>query len=262
MNTPEDSISTIKDFVSYWDILIGILCMLIIVPFIYIGFLRSRTIPQNQLHLHFKGQYNAKDIIDHVEELESTLNKKFSKFKTLIELVDSETERGIRTHSEIINSIVLCIKLNGRKRLTVFWDSSDGVLKVLILLLPLISALIVIVSNIYFGLSGLIMSLIPMAFFIPVVLIIFSSFLKISQNIFRKKGRSIPALSLAFIALEALINTHIARSFDNETKQHFYYTKIHKYNNEVNSDTGFSKVYIRTSSEIYGSLEELTNGKN
>ena len=132
----------------------------------------------------------------------------------------------------------------------------------MILLLPLVVATIVVISNIYYGLGGVIMSLIPMLFIIPVILTTFSNFLRISQNIFRKKGNPIPALSLANLAVEALINTHIIRSFDKDTKEHFYYTRIHKYNNEVNAEIGLlSKVYVRTSSEKYGSMKELTIGE-
>ena len=131
----------------------------------------------------------------------------------------------------------------------------------MILLLPLIGAIVVLISHIYFGLGGLVMSLVPMIFIMPVILIIFSYFLKFSQKIFRKRGKPFPALSLAFLAVEALINTHIARSFDNKTGDHFYYTKIHENNNEVNSKSGFSKVYVQTSSDIYGNLKEQAIGE-
>ena len=85
--------------------------------------------------------------------------------------------------------------------------------------------------------------------------------MKISQNILRRSGKPLPALSLAFIAVEALINTHVARSFDKGSGAYYYYTRIHKYNNEVNAEIGLSKVYVRTSSDIYGSLKELTIGE-
>ncbi|HSH19203.1 MAG TPA: hypothetical protein VLA03_02045, partial [Draconibacterium sp.] len=172
-----------------------------------------------------------------------------------------DTEGDLRRHSEIINSALLCIKLNGRKRLTVFWDFSDTILKVMILLLPLIGVIVILISHIYFGVVGLVMSLIPILFIMPFIFIIFSWFLRISQNIFRKNGNPLPALSLAFLAVEALINSHVARSFDNETRDYYYYTRIHKYNNEVNAKSGFSKVYVQTSSEIYGSMKELTIGE-
>ncbi len=260
-NTSADSVSTIKDLVSYWDILLYLACMLIVVPFVYIGYLKIHIVPEEQLPYHFEGEFTAKDIINHVEGLEKILGKKFSKFKRFIELLDDDTDGDLRTHSEIINSALLCIKFNGRRRLVVFWESSDVMLKVIVLLLPLIVAIIVFISNIYYGLGGIIMSLIPMVFIVPLILTLFSNFLRISQDILKKKGNQIPALSLAFLAVEALINTHLARSFDNETRDHYYYTMIHKYNNEVNAKFGFSEVHVRTSSEIYGSMKELTIGE-
>ena len=95
----------------------------------------------------------------------------------------------------------------------------------------------------------------------PVILIVFSWFLKFSQRIFRKRGKPVPALSLASLALDTLINTHIARSFDKNTGDYFYYTRIHKYNNEVNAKSAFSKVYVQTSSDIYGDLKEQAIGE-
>ena len=261
-NASADSVSTIKDLVSYWDILLFIACMLIVVPFIYIGYLKIHMVTDEQLPYHFGGEYTSKEIIKHVEVLEKAFGKKFSKFKRLIELFDKDTEGDLRKHSEIINSALVCIKFNGRNRLTVFWELSDTMLKVIILLLPLIVATIVFISNIYYGLGGVLMSLIPMVFIVPVILTTFSNFLRISQNIFRKKGNPLPTLSLANLAADALINTHIVRSFDKDSREHFYYTRIHKYNNEVNGEVGFlSNVYVQTSSEIYGSMKELTIGE-
>lgn len=262
-NSPEnlDSLSSIKDMVSYWDTILYIVCLLVLGLFVYIVYLKNHTISNKQMPLHFKGEYNTRDIIEHVENLETKFDKKFPRFKKSIKQFDKDSEGDMRKHAEIINSVLLCIKLNGRKRLAVFWDYSDTILKVMILLLPLIGATIVFISQIYFGIVGLVMSLISMIFIMPVILIIFSSFLKLSQNIFRKKGKSCPALSLTFIAVEALINTHIARSFDNKTGHHFYYTKIHKYNNEVNAKSGFSGVYVQTSSDIYGNLKEQAIGE-
>lgn len=261
INTSIDLVSSIKDLLSYWDFLLFIASLLIVVPFVYIGYLKNHTMPDKKLPYHFGGEYTARDIIKHIEDLEVTLGKKFSKFKKLIELFDKDTEGDVRRHSEIINSALLCIKLNGRKRLVAFWDLSDAMLKVIILLLPLVIATIVFISYIYYGLVGFILSLIPILFITHGILIVFSYFLKISQNLFRKKGKPFPALSLAFLAVEALINSHVSRSYDSTTKNHYYFTMIHKYNNEVNAKSGFSKVHVLTSSEIYGSMEELTIGE-
>lgn len=256
-----DSISSIKDMVPYWDVMLYIVCLLILVPLVYIGYLKNHTIPNQQMPFHFKGEYNAKDIIEHVEELEIIFGKKFPTFKKSIEQFNNDSECDIRKHAEVINSILICIKLNGRKRLTVFWDFSDTILKVMILLLPLIGAIVVFISHIYFGVVGLVMSLIPMLFIMPVILILFSYFLKFSQKIFRKRGKPKPALSLAFLAVEALINTKIVRSFDNKTGDYFYYTRIHENNNQVNAKIGLSKVYVKTSSDMYGNLKEQAIGE-
>lgn len=255
------SILSIKDLVSYWNVLLFIFCLLVVIPFVYIGYLKNYAVPDKKMLYHFKGEYNAKHIIAYVEELEILFGKRFLKFKKSIEQYDKDTAGDLRKHSEVIDSIILCIKLNGRKRLTVFWDFSDTFLKVIILLLPLIGAVIVLISNTYYGLIGFILSLVSMIFLLPIIPIMFSYFLQYTQYVFRKRGKTLPALSLAFFAMEALLNRNIVRSFNHKTGDYFYYTIIHNYNNLVNAKSGFSDVYVRTGSSIYGNLEEQSLGE-
>lgn len=255
------SILSIKDLVSYWNVLLFIFCLLVVIPFVYIGYLKNYAVPDKKVLYHFKGEYNAKHIIAYVEELEILFGKRFLKFKKSIEQYDKNTAGDLRKHSEVIDSIILCIKLNGRKRLTVFWDFSDTFLKVIILLLPMVGAVIVLISNTYYGLIGFILSLVSMIFLLPIILIMFSYFLQYTQYVFRKRGKTLPALSLAFFAMEALLNRNIVRSFNHKTGDYFYYTIIHNYNNLVNAKSGFSDVYVRTSSSIYGNLEEQSLGE-
>jgi len=250
------SISSIKDFVSYFDIMLYLLSLLLLVPFAYLGYLKNRKIHDNKIPYHFKGVYNSKQLIDHVEGLELLFCKRFHRFKKLLEQFGQDSAGDMRKHNEVINSILLCIKLNGRTRLTAFWDLSDIFLKIMILLLPLIGLIVVLISNIYFGLGGLVMSLFAMLFIIPVMLVMFSHFLRIAQYIFGRTSKTVPALSLAFIAIESLINTNVSRSRDDTTGEFFYYTTIHKNNNEVNANTRLSSVYVTTSSMIYGDLKK------
>jgi hypothetical protein len=262
-SVPENvnSILSIKDTVSYWIVLLYILCLLIVIPFVYIGYLKNYTISDKKMPYHFKGDYNAKHIIAYVAELETLFGKRFLKFKKSIEQFDMDSAGNLSKHAEVIDSIILCIKLNGRKRLTVFWDFSDTFLKVIILLLPIIGVAVVLISNIYYELVGLILSLVSMIFLLPIILIMFSYFLQFTQYINRKRGKTLPALSLAFFAMEALLNRNVARSFSNRTGDYFYYTTIHNYNNLVNAKSGFSDVYVRSSSSIYGNLEEQSLGE-
>jgi hypothetical protein len=145
--------------------------------------------------------------------------------------------------------------------LTVFWDTSDTFLKVIILFLPIIVISIILISNIYFGLSGLVLSFVPMIIILPLILVIFSYFLQFSLYIIRKRGKILPALSLAIFSVDALIDRKVVRSFDKITKEYFYYTEVHKYNNLVNVDSHLRGDYIQTSSSIYGNLNELTLGE-
>jgi hypothetical protein len=228
-----------------------------VVPFVYIGFLRNHTISNANISYHFKGEYNANQLIEYVEELEILFDKRFLKFKKLLDQFDKDSEGDLRKHAEVIDSILFCIKLNGRKKLAAFWDTSDAFLKVIILLLPVIGVNVVLISYFYFGVSGLVLSLIPVIIILPLILVIFSYFLRFSRYIFRKRGKAIPALSLALFAVDALIDRKVVRSFDKIRREYFYYTEIHKYNNLVNEDAHIRGVVVQTSSSIYGNLKEL-----
>ena len=256
------SISSAIGFVSYWDILLYIFCLLLIVPVFYLGYLKNHTIPDKKKAYHFKGAYNARYIIKYVEELEQVLSKRFSKFKKLIEQCDKDSPDDIRKHAEVIDSIIFCIKLNGQRRLTIFWNYSDFFLKVIILLLPVVVVSVVLISHNYFGLTGLVLSLILMLFILPITLTIFTYFLQFFQYIQRKRGETVPALSLAFFALEALNNRNVSRAFNKKTGEYFYYTTVHEYNNSVNADSHPRGDSVLTSSSIYGYLKEQAISEN
>ena len=249
---------------SYWDIIISILMLFILIPFIYIGYLKKLKIPARNELYHFSGVYNANnanEIIDYVEKLENLFGKRFSNFKNLLAKIEKYPAEDKRMFVEAIESILFCIKLNGEKRWNVFWNLSDNFLKVLILMLPVTGIIIVIISETYFDITGLVFSMIATVFSIPLLLIIFSSFLKISQYIFRKRKNSLPALSIAYFALDALINSQVSRTYDKKTGTYYYYTTIHKNNHLVNIDLKFSGYHIPTSSEILGDLSRQALGE-
>lgn len=256
-----DAISLISQSVSYEDILLGIFSLLILIPFVYLVYLRYHELSDTNKSYHFNGEYNAKRLIEYVEELEIKFGKRFSRFKKSIELYDKDSAGNLEKHAEVIDSIFFCIKLNGRKRLAAFWDTSDIFLKVLILMLPTIGVLVVLISHIYFGLSGFLLSCVLMIFILPINLLIFSYFLQFSQYLYRKSGKALPALSLALFAVDALIDSKVVRSFDQKTMDYFYFTMVHQYNNMVNIDSLKRGGYIQTSSSIYGNLKEQAVGE-
>ncbi|MDD4971978.1 MAG: hypothetical protein PHT07_21335 [Paludibacter sp.] len=259
-----DCILLQQNLFSYWDIILGILILFILIPFIYIGYLKRLKIPEINKLYHFEGEYDANktnDIIEFIEKLEILFGKRFSNFRNLLAQFEKDPSEDKRMHVEVIESIIFCIILNGKKRWNVFWNLSDSFLKVMIFMLPITGLIIVIISEIYFDFTGLVFSMIATIFSLPIILIIFSSFLKLSQYIFRKRGNALPALSLAYFALDALINSNVSRAYDKKTDTYFYYTTIQKYNNLVNAKFGFSSVYIRTSSSILGDLREQALGE-
>jgi len=259
-----DCILLQQNLISYWDIILGILILFILIPFIYIGYLKRLEIPEENKLYHFEGEYDANkanDIIEYVEKLEILFGKRFSNFKNSLAQFEKDPAEDKRMYVEVIESIIFCIKLNGRKRWNVFWNLSDSFLKVMILMLPITGVIIVIISEIYFDYTGLVFSIIATIFCLPFILIIFSSFLKMSQYIFRKKGTTSPALSLAYFALDALINSYVSRAYDKKTETYYYYTTIHKYNDLVNADFIFSSYHIPTSAEILGDLSKQALGE-
>lgn len=252
-----------QNLLSYWDIMVVILVFFVLTPFIYIGYLTRRKVSEKMILYHYEGEYDANranDLISYIEKLEAFFGKKFSDFKNLLLLFEKDPTEDKRMHTEIIESIIFCIKLNGRKRWNVFWNLADSVLKVMILMLPITGAIIVILSEIYFDFTGLVFSLIATILSLPIILIILLAFLKMSEQILRKRGISLPALSLAYFALDALMNSNVSRTYDKKTNSYYYYTTMHKYNNLVNSEFGFSNNYIRSSSSLLSNLKELALG--
>jgi len=253
-----------QNLFSYWDIIHGILALFILIPFIYIEYLKRLQISEKNKLYHFPGEYDANkanEIIDYVEKLENLFGKRFSNFKNFLLKLEKDPAEDKRMFVEAIESIMFCIKLNGQKRWNVFWNASDNFLKVMIFMLPITSVIIVVISEIYFDFTGLVYSIISMIFCVPLILIIFSSFLKISQYVFRERRTSLPALSLAYFALDALINSHVSRTYDKKTETYYYYTTIHKYNDLVNEDFSFSSYHIPTSAEILGDLSKMALGE-
>lgn len=248
-----------QNLLSYWDIIQGVLVLFVLVPFIYIGYLKRLQISEKNQLYHFPGEYDANksdEIIAYVEKLETLFGRSFSNFKNLLVKFEKNPAEDKRMYVEAIDSIIFCIKLNGQRRWNVFWSVSDNFLKIMICMLPIIGVIIVTISDIYFGFVGFVFSIIATIFSLPFILILFSSFLKMFLYIFRKRGAIIPALSLAYFALDALINSHVSRAYDEKTGTYYYYSTIHKYNNLVNEYFKFSNYHILTSSEILGDLDK------
>lgn len=255
------SIQDLINFSSYWDIILLLLSYLTIIPFIYLIHLINYKVENTKLTYYFEHNYDLKNLITHINEFELLFSKRFENFKNLLEKLDKDSEGNLWLHSEVIDSILLCIKFNGQNRFSIFWNLSDTLLKVIILSLPLIGATIVLISYIYYDVGESVLSFIAVIITLPVLLVLYSYFLKLSIIINKKIGKPLPSLNLAYTALESLVNWNISRSKDKETGEHFYYTTIHKYNNTVNENLHFTNVYVPTSSMIYGNLKEQALGE-
>lgn len=228
----------------YWTILFNTMYVFIVIPFVFIAYLRVYQIPEYLEIYHFRGEYNAKSIIKYIENFEDKFAKKFPNFKKTIENCGKDSGEEFENYSEAINNNLFCIKLNGRRRVRVFWDCSNWFLKALILSLPITGIILVVISYLSFNLTGLILSLVALLILIPVYLTFLSYILSFFKYIFRITHRELPALSVAHFAIESIINTNVKRAFDNDKREYFYYSTIHKYNNEVNIGAFQRRDYI------------------
>nr|WP_319401742.1 hypothetical protein [uncultured Carboxylicivirga sp.] len=228
----------------YWTILLNTLYVFILIPFIFIAYLGINQIPDNLEIYHFSGEYSAENIIKYIESFENRFAKKYTNFKKSIEKCGKDSKAEIENYSEAIDNNLFCIKLNGGKRLQVFWDCSDWFLKTLLLSLPIVGIILVVISYLYFSLTGLILSIVSLLIIIPVYLILLSSMLSFFRYILRIIHREQPALSVAKFALESITNFNVKRAFDNKKREYFYYSTIHKYNNQVNADAFQRRDYI------------------
>ncbi len=250
------TITSIKNSMTYWEILLDILYIFLLTPLVYLAYLRFFERPDKFKPYYFKGEYNANSIIDYIEKLEVLLQKSFPKFKNSIVKCNEDSSGNIGLYAEAIDSNIFCIKLNGKKRLTVFWNFSDSFLKVIILLLPIIGALIVFVSYIYWGVVGLVFSIVLQIFIMPLMLVFFSYLLQFCQYIFRKVGTDVFALNISLFAVEALINRNVVRTYDKKIGDYFYYSIITKYNNLVNVRSDITGVFSNPNSAISGIIND------
>ena len=69
LNIP-NSISLTNISMSYWDIMLYVSSLLVVVSFIYLVYINSITIPDEHNIYIFSGEYNAKNIIKYIEKLE------------------------------------------------------------------------------------------------------------------------------------------------------------------------------------------------
>lgn len=222
------------DAVAYWDILKVILGFYTVSPFVYIIYLRLHS-KKNDLY-HFKGEYIATDIVNYIEKMEVAFDKKYPNFKTSIKECEINSEDGLYDYSEAINNNLFCIKLNGRKRFRAFWDCSDKYLKIIILSIPIVGIALVVISNLYFGITGLVLSLIALLIAIPIYFTLLSWCLKFFRFLFKVLHLDVPAISASYFSLESIINRNAERAFDSQKGEYFYYSTIHKYNNLVNDE--------------------------
>ncbi|MCW3789289.1 hypothetical protein [Plebeiibacterium sediminum] len=196
-------ITDLKSTLSYTEFLSYLGCILVVVPFIYLAYLVNINTPDHFKLYYYNDNYNAKSIINYIEKLEAIFNKSFPIFKQSIEECNQVSKGHLRLYSEAINSNIFCIKMNGRKRFNVFWEFADPFLKSMILLLPIISLCIVVITYIYWGIGVLVISLIFQIFLIPLVLVFFYYLLQIFQFVINKTGKELPALKISLFALEA-----------------------------------------------------------
>ncbi|MCT4591632.1 MAG: hypothetical protein N4A71_27670 [Carboxylicivirga sp.] len=243
--SPEDSLDSVRKVSPgvlamhsdiYWAILLNTMYVFIALPFIFIVYLRLHPMPDHLEIYHLRGEYNAESIIKYIENFEDKFAKKFPNFKQTIKNCGKEAGDEFDNYSEAINNNLFCIKLNGRKRMQVFRDCSNWFLKALVLSLPITGIILLVLSYLFFNLTGLMLSLVPLVLLIPIYLTLLSSILSIFKYLFRITGKEIPVISVAQFALQSITNFNVKRAFDNKKKEYFYYSTIHMYNNDVNAD--------------------------
>ncbi len=249
-------ISAVQNTLSYAELLSYLGCVLLIVPFVYLAYLLNYTTPDRFKMYYFKGDYNAKNIIAYIEQLEAIFYKSFPIFKQSIEQCNQASKGNLRLYSEAIYSNIFCIKMNGRKRLSVFWEFADPFLKGMMVLLPIISVFIVLVTYFYWGVGILVFSLIFQIFLIPLMLVFFFYLLQIFQYVIKKTGKELPALNISLFALETLINRYVKRAFDKKSGEYFYYSTVTEFFSEVNVRSDITGVYHNPNKDIKGVIED------
>lgn len=208
------------------DYVVALGIFTLLLPFLYLSYLKRRIVPESYSHYYIIGAYNANNVISQIERIEKAYNKTFPKFKKHILKYEQVTRNNLMKYSDKIDRKMFCVLLNGRKRFSVFFELADpflkGICSYLILLFLLISIGVLLQYNAFAFLVSLFISFL----LIYAMIGFLTSFLEIFQFTLRKKAAYVGGVSLALFAINAVFKKNIKKKFDTSTGTYYYYPAV------------------------------------
>ncbi|MBN2611513.1 MAG: TPM domain-containing protein [Bacteroidales bacterium] len=211
-----------------WETWYGIVLLIftILLPIVYLIYLRIRKVPDKYVHYFSTGEYNSKNLINQIEKIEMVYNTSYPNFKSEVLKYEHVSHRNLLKYESRIDNKLFCVLLNGRKRLKAFAETIDPFLTFIIFYLFILSILIFILLLSNFGLLISVVSLIVTSFIIFGLLSFLISFLQIQQFMLRKNAAYYGGVSLALFALNCLFKKNIGRKYNSTTDSYTYYPII------------------------------------
>lgn len=218
------NIINIRTFLLTKKQIILLLLIACILPFIYVLSLTFLSENKKMSAFYFDGDYNLKNLLTFIDNLESQFHKKFTIFKKSLIKIDKLSKGKLYKHSLIIDKSIIYIILNNQKRLFVFWKFSDIFLKSILLFLIIIGSMILFMVYFIGGVISLIFFLMACMFLFYAYLNFITYLISIYSIFLRKKNKRTDALSLALIAIKSLTIFNLKSKYNPEDQKYFYYS--------------------------------------
>jgi uncharacterized protein len=207
-------------------VLISLLLITLILPFLYLFYLRKRRVSDELSPYYIQGQYNAENVVAQVERIEKAFDKKYPKLKKQIRKYESASRNKLIKYAHRIDQTLFCHLLNGRERGRLFWQMADPFLKGIIVYLVILLVGVSVSVLIENGVLGLLLGLFVSSLVFYALMSFLQSFIEMQQYVLRRNAKYLGGTSVALFALNTVLKKNIDRRFDHATQSYVYYPHI------------------------------------
>ncbi len=204
-------------------LVIYLIISILLLPFIYIKYLKRKKVPEKYSYYYIHGAYNKENLMAQIKNMEKALNQTFPKFKRLIEHYDYISKGNIIKYVSQIDSYMFCYLLNGRDRGKVFWELADPFLKFMGIYFISVGGIISLISLQHEGIFAFIFTMIVFVIAFFVLFSFLGPIIEISQYSLRKNEQNVSGISLAVFCLNTQFKRNIKKSYDSTSNSYHYY---------------------------------------
>lgn len=191
----------------------GIGLSILLLPIIYLVFLRYRKVPERFSHFYFEGEYTVDNVISHVDQIEQVYQRNYPKFKRQIRKYNFISKKYLMKYSDKIDRRLFCCHLKGEKRFKAFFKWADPMLYFILAYLLGIQLLFTAMILFNVGVLEFIVANVVLSFLFYALLNFLVSLLEIFLFSLRSKAKFTGGVILALFALYTIFKKNIRRKF-------------------------------------------------